>query len=185
MEEPRQYEFITEEIVKKGEVTIYSTEEDMRKLKEINEYNRYMKVCRAKMMELKQIRDTHLLSNVIVIATLIFILLLKRTVFLEKPLMCVLLFLGYIVVYLVFSFWKSKLDLISNVSASAVLLFIDWLFVFLLAMNIIFCVVYRYKKGCLGEEIGYPLFYDIRIDRIRNRNYVVEVKNSSVIDNSF
>ena len=71
MEEPRQYEFITEEIVKKGEVTIYSTEEDMRKLKEINEYNRYMKVCRAKMMELKQIRDTHLLSNVIVIATLI------------------------------------------------------------------------------------------------------------------
>lgn len=182
MEGPKQYEFITEEIVKKGEVTIYSTEEDMRKFKEINEYNCYMKVCRAKMMELKQIRETYLLCDVIVVAALIFTLILKRAVFLEKTLMCIVLLSIYIVVCLILPLLKSELEIISNALITGLLLFIDWLFVILLVMNIVFCLIYRIKKGRLGEEWGYPLFYDLRIDRIRNRNYNEEVKTTMYSD---
>lgn len=182
MEGPKQYEFITDEIVKKGVVTIYSTEEDMRKLKEINTYNEYMKLCRAKMMELKQLREMYLLINVIIIATLIFTLLLKSTVFLDKPLICVILLLIYVVVYMVFSFFRGELDLMSSVLAAVPLLFVDWLFAVLLVFDLAFCLFYRYKKGSLGEEIGYPLFYDIRIDRIRNRNYVVEATTTMYSD---
>lgn len=186
MEEPKQYEFITDEIVKKGVVTIYSTEEDMRKLKEINTYNEYMKLCRTKMMELKQMRETHLLINIIIIATLIFTLvfnlLLTSTVSIIKPLLCVIFLIIYVIVYMVFSFMKGELDLMPNVLAAVPLLFVDWLFVILLVFNLVFCLFYRYKKGSLGEEIGYPLFYDIRIDRIRNRNYVVEATTTMYSD---
>lgn len=186
MEEPKQYEFITDEIVKKGVVTIYSTEEDMRKLKEINTYNEYMKLCRTKMMELKQLREMYLLINVIIIATLIFTLvfnlLLTSTVSIIKPLLCVIFLIIYVIVYMVFSFMKGELDLMPNVLAAVPLLFVDWLFVILLVFNLVFCLFYRYKKGSLGEEIGYPLFYDIRIDRIRNRNYVVEATTTMYSD---
>ena len=186
MEEPKQYEFITDEIVKKGVVTIYSTEEDMRKLKEINTYNEYMKLCRTKMMELKQLREMYLLINVIIIATLIFTLvfnlLLTSTVSLIKPLLCVIFLIIYVVVYMVFSFFRGELDLMSNILAAVPLLFVDWLFVILLVFDLAFCLFYRYKKGSLGEEIGYPLFYDIRIDRIRNRNYVVEATTTMYSD---
>lgn len=186
MEGPKQYEFITDEIVKKGVVTIYSTEEDMRKLKEINTYNEYMKLCRTKMMELKQLREMYLLINVIIIATLIFTLvfnlLLTSTVSIIKPLLCVIFLIIYVIVYMVFSFMKGELDLMPNVLAAVPLLFVDWLFVILLVFNLVFCLFYRYKKGSLGEEIGYPLFYDIRIDRIRNRNYVVEATTTMYSD---
>lgn len=174
MEEPKQYEFITDEIVKKGVVTIYSTEEDMRKLKEVNTYNDYMKICREKTMELRQLRETHLLINIIISATLVFTLvfnlLLTSKVSLIKPMLCVIFFIIYAVVYMVFSYMKGELDLMSNVLATVPLLFVDGLFTILLVFNLAFCLFYRYKKGCLGEEKGYPLFYDIRIERIRNRN---------------
>ena len=176
MEEPKQYKYITSEMVKEGMVTIRSTPEDMQKLKEINEYNRHMIICREKMQELKQFRDTYLLCNMIILATTTFCVFLVKDVFVERTITSIGLLVIYIGVYLAFSLMRDDLNFFLNVLMTASLVFIDWYFVYLLIFNIIYCGIYWYKKGNIDEELGFPLFYDIRIDRIRNENYVVDVK---------
>lgn len=176
MDSPNQYKYITEEIVKSGGVVIYSTEEDMKKLSEINAYNRYMDECRTKMQELKRLRDLHCLANIAIIFATIFVLSIKEDVLYEKPLMCIAILLIYIIVYVAFSLMKNELDFILNMLMTASLLIINVMFAFLLVFNILICGVYRYKKGDLGEHWGYPLFYNLRVERVRNEKYVQEVK---------
>ena len=82
----------------------------------------------------------------------------------------------YVGAYFVQSLLKDDLNFFLNVWTTASLLFIDLLFVNLLLFNIVYCGIYRYKRDKIIEELGYPLFCDIRIDRIRNDKYVVDVK---------
>ena len=74
------------------------------------------------------------------------------------------------------SLLKDDLNFFLNVLTAAALLFVDLLFMNLLFFNIVYCGIYRYKRDKIVEELGYPQFCDIRIDRIRNDNYVVDVK---------
>ena len=176
MDEPKQYKYITPEIVKEGSITIRSTPEDMQKLKEINEYNRHMIICREKMQELKQFRNTYLLCNMIILGATIMSVFMMKDAFVERTIISIGLLVIYIGVYLVFSLMRDDLNFFLNVLMTASLLFIDWYFVYLLIFNVIYCGIYWYKKGNIDEELGFPLFYDIRVDRIRNDNYVVNVK---------
>lgn len=73
MDESKKYKYITKEIIKEGSIEIRSTPEDMEKLTEVNQYNQYMKECRAKMQELKHLRDIYLATNAFM---LVFIMLL-------------------------------------------------------------------------------------------------------------
>lgn len=182
MDEPKQYKFITKEIVKKGSIEIHSTPEDMEKLSEVNEYNRYMKECRAKMQELKHLRNTYLVVNVFAIVCLMLTTFASSMMFVQdkqfwvKFFVSVFLIVVYAVIYFLFSFWKNELEFFPNVLMTVTFLYINMDFLILLTINIVICGMYRYKKGCLGEEMGYPLFYDLKIDRIRGKTYDSQVK---------
>lgn len=182
MDEPKQYKYITKEIIKNGSIEIRSTPEDMEKLSEVNEYNRYMKECRAKMQELKHLRNAYLAMNVFAIGCLMLTTFASSMMFVQdkqfwvKFFVSVFLIVVYAVIYFLFSFWKNELEFFPNVLMTATFLYINPDFLYLLILNIVFCGIYRYKKGCLGEEIGYPLFYDLRVDRIRGKIYDSQVK---------
>lgn len=182
MDEPKQYKYITKEIIKNGSIEIRSTPEDMEKLSEVNEYNRYMKECRAKMQELKHLRNAYLAMNVFAIGCLMLTTFASSMMFVQdkqfwvKFFVSVFLIVVYAVIYFLFSFWKNELEFFPNVLMTATFLYINPDFLYLLILNIVFCGIYRYKKGCLGEEIGYPLFYDLRVDRIRGKTYDSQVK---------
>lgn len=182
MDGPKQYKYITKDVVKNGSMEIRSTPEDMEKLSEINEYNEYMKECRAKMNELRILRNSYLVINVFVIACLLLTTFASSMMFpQEKPFyikfaISIILIVVYLVIYFIFSFWKNELEFFPNVLMTATFLYINIEFLILLILNIIICGMYRYKKGYLGEEPGYPLFYDIRIERIRGKVYDSQVK---------
>lgn len=182
MDEPKQYKYITKEIIKNGSIEIRSTPEDMEKLSEVNEYNRYMKECRAKMQELKHLRNAYLAMNVFAIGCLMLTTFASSMMFVQdkqfwvKFFVSVFLIVVYAVIYFLFSFSKNELEFFPNVLMTATFLYINPDFLYLLILNIVFCGIYRYKKGCLGEEIGYPLFYDLRVDRIRGKTYDSQVK---------
>ena len=182
MDEPKQYKYITKDIVKNGSIEIYSTPEDMEKLSEVNQYNQYMKECRIKMNELRILRNIYPLTNVFIMVCLMLLtyasdmMFVQDKAFFTKFLVSIFLIVAYAAVYFFLSFWRNELEFFPNVIMSALLLFIDLSFLVLLVINIGFCGVYRYKKGCLGEEIGYPLFYDLKVDRIRGKTYDTRVK---------
>lgn len=182
MDEPKQYKYITKEIVKNGSIEIHSTPEDMEKLTEVNEYNRYMKECRAKMQELTKLRTIYLVVNIFVIVCIMLTTFASSMMFVQdkqfwiKFFISLFLIVVYAVIYFLFSFWKNELEFFPNVLMTATFLYINIEFLILLAINIGICGFYRYKKGCLGEEMGYPLFYDLRVDRIRGKTYDSKVK---------
>ena len=176
MDEPKQYKYITPEIVKEGSIIIRSTEEDMQKLKEVIEYNRHMEVCREKANELKKLRDTYFPCNMILLGGITALVFVIKDAFVEKTILTIGLLVLYVGAYFVQSLLKDDLNFFLNVLTTASLLFVDLLFVNLLLFNIIICGIYRYKRDKIIEELGYPLFCDLRIDRIRNDKYVVDVK---------
>ena len=182
MIEARQFSYITKEIVEKGSIEIHSTEEDMVKLSEVNIYNEYMKECRHKMRELFILRNyyllvTSILSILFMLAkyTPILILPQEKEVFV-RLIVEIILIVVYIFINFLFCLWKGEMDFIPNVIITIPLLFIAPLFWTLFVFNIVYCGVYRYKKGGITEEPGYPLFYDIQIDRIRKKTYDVQRK---------
>lgn len=182
MDGPRQYKYITKEIVKNGSIEIHSTKEDMEKLAEVKEYNYYMKECRSKMNDLRIIRNIYLIANVVVIFTLMLFTFFAEMMFSQgneiivKFIISMLLIIAYAVVYFIFSFWRNELEFLPNVLMTVPLLYISWWFLLVLLMDIFFCGYYRYSKGFLGEEMGYPLFYDLKVDRIRGKTYDSQVK---------
>ena len=182
MKEARQFSYVTKEIVEKGSIEIQSTEEDMVKLSEVNLYNQYVKECRQKMRDLYILRVYYLLLNVILVAIFMFekytpILILpqKDSVFIRLVIEIIIATV-YIVLCFISCLWKGELEFVPSLIMTIVLLFIHSFFWILLAFNIVYLAIYRYKMGCLSQEIGYPLFYDIRIDRIRKKTYDVERK---------
>ena len=179
MIEARQFSYITKEIVEKGSIEIHSTEEDMVKLSEVNIYNEYMKECRHKMRELFILRNYYLLVTSILSIlfmlskyTPILILPQEKEVFV-RFIVEIILIVVYIFINFLFCLWKGEMDFIPNIIITIPLLFIAPLFWTLFVFNIVYCGVYRYKKGGITEEPGYPLFYDIQIDRIRKKTYDV------------
>lgn len=182
MNEPRHFKYITKEIVKDGCIEIHSTPEDMEKLSSVNLYNQYMKECRAKMQELKYLRNTYLAVNIIMIVCIMMLsfasemMVAQDNKFFIKFLVSIFLIVAYGAVYFYTSFWRNELEFFPNVLMTAVFVFVDIKFLFLLIMNIILCGLYRYKKGSLGAEFGYPLFYDIRVDRVRGKVYNTQIK---------
>ena len=182
MNEPRKFSYVTREIIEKGSIEIHSTEEDMIKFSEVNLYNQYMKECRQKMRELLRLRNYYLLINIVMS---IVLMIEKYTPILMNPqekevfirlIIEIILVAVYIFINFVFCLWKGEMDFIPNVVITIPLLFVEPLFWALFTFNIIYCGIYRYKKGGLSEEPGYPLFYDIRIDRIRKKTYDVQRK---------
>ena len=177
MSGPRAFNYITEEVIKSGCIEIRSTQEDIAKLSEVNLYNRYMKECRGKMQELKRVRNLYLITNVFAIVFLMSVIFVGEMILPQEKPFYVKLFISvglvviYAVVYVVFSFWKDELELLPNVLLTATLLYIDSAFICLLIVNIGLCVFYRCKKGNLGEEPAYPVFYDLRVDRVRGKVY--------------
>ena len=143
MDEPKQYKFITKEIVKKGSIEIHSTPEDMEKLSEVNEYNRYMKECRAKMQELKHLRNTYLVVNVFAIVCLMLTTFASSMMFVQdkqfwvKFFVSVFLIVVYAVIYFLFSFWKNELEFFPNVLMTVTFLYINMDFLILLTINIV------------------------------------------------
>ena len=81
MYEPRQFKYITKEIVKNGSIEIHSTPEDMEKLSHVNLYNQYMKECRAKMQELKYIRNIYLVANIFMIFSIMMLTFASEMMF--------------------------------------------------------------------------------------------------------
>jgi len=182
MKEARQFSHITKEIVEKGSIEIYSTEEDMIKLSEINLYNQYMKECRQKMRDLHILRGYYFLINSL---TIFLIMFNKYLPILMEPqedsviirfIIEIMIVAVYLFLCFWFCLWKGGLELVPNLIMTIILLFICLAFGVLLAFNVIYLLIYKYKKGGLAEEIGYPLFYDIRIDRIRKKTYDVQRK---------
>lgn len=182
MDGPRQFKYITEEIIKRGSIDIYSTKEDMDKLSHINLYNQYMKECRQTMKDLHRLRSYYLLIN---ICLSLYFMFAKYVPIMIEPMdksmfirliVEILLVVIHLATGFVSCLWKDELYFLPNVLITAVLLYILPLYWILLAINIVFCGVYRYKKGNLGMEPGYPLFYDIRIDRIRGKVYETKEK---------
>ena len=182
MNEPRQFDFVTKEIIEKGSIEIHSTKEDMVKLSEVNIYNQYMRECRNKMRELHILRGYYLLLNFLMVVGFMFakytpiLILPQKNAVIIRFIVEILIATVYIVLCFIFCLWKDELKLVPNIIMTIVLLFIYSSFWFLFANNIIFLVIYRYKAGYLSKEIGYPLFYDIRIDRIRKKTYDVQGK---------
>ena len=72
MNGPRQFDFVTKEIIEKGSIEIHSTKEDMVKLSEVNIYNQYMRECRNKMRELHILRGYYLLLNFLMVVGFMF-----------------------------------------------------------------------------------------------------------------
>ena len=182
MNGPRQFDFVTKEIVENGSIEIHSTKEDMVKLSEVNIYNQYMRECRNKMRELHILRGYYLLLNFLMVVGFMFakytpiLILPQKNAVIIRFIVEILIATVYIVLCFIFCLWKDELKLVPNIIMTIVLLFIYSSFWFLFANNIIFLVIYRYKAGYLSKEIGYPLFYDIRIDRIRKKTYDVQGK---------
>ena len=182
MNEPRHFSYITKEIVENGSIEIYSTEEDMVKLSEVNLYNQYMKECRQKMRSLRILREYYLLINFFMTFLFMFYKYLPIMMEPQENIVFIIFTVEIIIVVLYlflcfwFCLWKGELEFIPNLIMTIVLLFIYSQFWILFTFNIIYLLVYKYKKGGLSEEMGYPLFYDIRIDRIRKKTYDVERK---------
>ena len=185
MNGPRQFDFVTKEIVENGSIEIHSTKEDMVKLSEVNIYNQYMRECRNKMRELHILRGYYLLLNFLMVVGFMFakytpiLILPQKNAVIIRFIVEILIATVYIVLCFIFCLWKGELKLVPNIIMTIVLLFIYSSFWFLFANNIIFLVIYRYKAGYLSKEIGYPLFYDIRIDRIRKKTYDVQGKKDN------
>ena len=182
MNGPRQFDFVTKEIVENGSIEIHSTEEDMVKLSEVNLYNQYMKECRQKMRDLHILRGYYILINFLLVAIFMFekytpILILpqKDSVFI-RLVVEIIIATVYIFLCFISCLWKGELEFVPSLIMTIALLFIHSLFWILFVFNIIYLAIYRYKKGYLSKEIGYPLFYDIRIDRIRKKTYDVQRK---------
>ena len=177
MNGPRYFEYVTEDIVKNGCIEIYSTKEDMDKISQVHLYNQYMKECRQKMKDLHFWRNFYLIINILL--TMDFMLTKYVPIMMEsqgtsayaKLVIDVIIVIIHLFICFLFCLWKGELDIIPNVLSTGALLFIDELFLIQLLFNLIFCGFYRYKKGSLGQEPGYPLFYDIRIDRVRGTVY--------------
>ena len=175
MNGPRHFNYLTEDIIKSGTIEIYSTPEDLDKISSINLYNQYMKECRQKMMELRILRYNYLIVNICMI---IVFMLAKYVPIMMEPqakifyirlVLDILLVIIHLILGFIYCLWKDELEFLPNIVTTAVLLFVNYLFGFLLLTNIIFCGIYRYKKGYLGLEPGYPLFCDLRIERIRRK----------------
>ena len=182
MKEARQFSYVTKEIVENGSIEIHSTEEDMVKLSEVNLYNQYMKECREKMRSLRILREYYLLINFFMTFLFMFYKYLpimmepqENIVFIRFTVEIIIVAL-YLLLCFWFCLWKGELEFIPNLIMTIVLLFIYSQFWILFAFNVIYLLIYKYKKGGLSEEMGYPLFYDIRIDRIRKKTYDVERK---------
>ena len=182
MKEARQFSYVTKEIVENGSIEIHSTEEDMVKLSEVNLYNQYMKECRQKMRDLHILRGDYILINFLMVALFMFakytpILILpqKDSVFI-RLVVEIIIATVYIFLCFISCLWKGELEFVPSLIMTIALLFIHSLFWILFVFNIIYLAIYRYKKGYLSKEIGYPLFYDIRIDRIRKKTYDVQRK---------
>ena len=177
MNGPRHFQYVTEEIVKSGCIEIHSTAEDMDKISQVHLYNQYMKECRQKMKDLHFWRNFYLIINILL--TMDFMLTKYVPILLDsqstsayaKLIIDVIIVIIHLFICFLFCLWKGELDIIPNVLSTGALLFIDELFLIQLIFNLIFCGFYRYKKGSLGQEPGYPLFYDIRIDRVRGKVY--------------
>ncbi len=181
MNGPRHFKYITEEIVKNGCIEIHSTAEDMDKISQVNFYNQYMKECRQKMKDLHNMRNCYLLINICLMLIIMYdkyapmMLEAQDASVYVKFVINIIIVVTYLVVNFIFCLWKGELDFWPNVLTTIALLFIDKFYWFQLAFNIVYCGVYRYKKGSLGMEPGYPLFYDIRIDRVRGKVYGTKV----------
>lgn len=177
MDTPRQYKYITPEVVKNANIEIRDTEDFAEKIKEVKEYNLYMKECRAKMCELNILRRTHFFVNFGLAVYFLFIVFASDMMFIQEKkfyihmTVSIILVVVYLAVYFLFSFWKDKLEFFPNVLMSAVLLYVNWIFLVLVVFNIVICGLYQYKKGCLDEEMGYPLFCEINIERLRGKTY--------------
>ena len=177
MDGPRHFEYITEEIKKRGSIEIYSTKEDMNKLTYVGLYNQYMKECRQIMKDLRKLRNVYVLIN---IYFSLYFMLIKYVQIMIEPMdksmfirlvVEILLVIIHLATSFVMCIWKDELDFLPNVLITAPLLYIGSIYWVLLITNIVFCGVYRYKKGNLGMEPAYPLFYDLRIDRVRGKVY--------------
>ena len=177
MNGPRYFEYITEDIIKNGCIEIHSTKEDLEKISSINLYNQYMKECRQKMKSLHIMRNYYLLIDMVI--TLLFMIAKYVPIMMEaqnnrmyiRLVIDIVIVIVHLAVSFVFCLWKSELELWPNVINSAVLLLIDKWYWIVFFFNTVYCISYRYKKGNLGLEPGYPLFYDIRIDRVRGKVY--------------
>ena len=182
MDGPRYFEHITEDIVKNGSIEIHSTKEDLEKISSVNLYNQYMKECRQKMKSLYLMRNSYLLMDCIL--TLLFMFAKYFPIMIEvqdgrvylKLVIDIVIVIVHIALSFIFCIWKSELEFWPNVFNSAVLVFIDKKYGILFLLNTVICIVYRYKKGNLGSEPGYPLFYDIRIGRVRGKIYNTDKK---------
>lgn len=177
MNGPRHFKYVTEEIVKNGCIEIHSTAEDMDKISQVNLYNQYMKECRQKMKDLRIMRNYYLLINICLTLIIMFakyvpiVIEPQDTSVYVRFVINIIIVVTYLVVSFILCLWKGELDFWPNVLMVIALLFIDKLYWFQFAIDIIYCGVYQYVKGNLGMEPGYPLFYDIKIDRVRGKVY--------------
>ena len=178
----KQYKYITPKVVKEGSIEIFFSEKESEKIKEVNEYNSYMNVCREKMQDLKKILHNYLIINyftLVILFIVVFIgdiMLVQNKAFYIHLLISAILAVVYAAIGFVFTFWKKEKELIPNLLMSFTLLYIHRIYFVLIGINIFFYIMYNKKKGLLGEEIGYPIFREIEIDWIRGKKYDSRIK---------
>ena len=154
------------EVIQRGSITIYDDTADRQQLiKEIEEYNDDMWKCRKKMKWLDEIKYVYLALNFFGVGRFI----LRNTfVFFSNPTAATIILLINCTVYIVFAFLKGKFVL--STAATALYIFINRIFVFLFAINLIILLIHEFLERPLKAHTGYPVFADIRVKYERGRH---------------
>lgn len=167
----KEYKYITNELINKGEVTI--TKYDSLLCKEVSDYNEHMVICREKKKELDKIQHGFFAGNGFIVFSMFAI---KLNILTDISLKLIFAFLAYIIFFIAVPVIKKDFRVLPNMLITSLLLFWDMRFLILVIMNIILCRMHTKISKPLKAEPGYPAFVGINASYAKEDSFLYNIK---------
>lgn len=148
---------IPEEDIKNGYVTLYKND-DLRVEKDYEAYNQYASECRMKRKQAEHIAETYCIADFFLAAAIIAF---NANYAFMRGAIAVVMLVAWLLVYVLFVLFGRRL--IIGTAASALLLVLDPTFAALLAMNVLFTVMYEKLDRPLRQHPTYPRFGNVDV----------------------
>lgn len=150
---------VLEEAIMTGRLTVYTdTDPDIKAA--IDNYNNRMFQYRQKKNRADKIADAFKIVTIFIAA--LFTTLFLRYVFLGRSMLGLVLVLSYAAIFIYSSILKNNLFI--GTVASLLLVFLDFRFVILLAVDLVLSNIHWCMTASLKKEQGYPAFADVFIE---------------------